>query len=82
MAQFSSTLKFPTPDFRSIWYRIDAMKDLEQKFSIPKDGRVDVAIASTGLRLANDGRLSKHKIWKKDKAYGTIELRVFHKKQH
>ena len=45
----------PTPNFRTIWWRIDRMKNEGVKFGIQEGKHRVVAIDSTGLRPVNDG---------------------------
>lgn len=45
----------PTPDFRTIWWRMDRMKNEGVKFMIQEGKHRVVAIDSTGLRPVNDG---------------------------
>jgi hypothetical protein len=65
----SAFLKFNVPNFRSIWWRIDKMKDFGIKFNVDtKSKHIIAAIDSTGLKLVNDGeyrtmRYDKRKEW-------------------
>lgn len=63
-------LHFPIPNFRTFWWRINVMEKQELKFDLPKGKNIEIAVDSTGLKLANDGeyrttKYGKRKIWAK-----------------
>jgi len=62
-------LKFRIPDFRTFWWRVDNMEQ-GLIFNLPKKRKINVAVDSTGLKLANDGeyrstKYGKRKVWAK-----------------
>ncbi|MDE1768242.1 MAG: IS5 family transposase [Candidatus Micrarchaeota archaeon] len=71
-------LRFPIPNFRTFWWRIDVMERQELKFDLPKGKKIEIAVDSTGLKLANDGeyrttKYGKRKVWAKMHANINIE---------
>ena len=69
MEDLSSIFGFAIPNFRTFWWRIDNLGRQELKFGCSLQ-KIDVAVDSTGLKLANDGeyrstKYSKRKVWAK-----------------
>lgn len=70
MEDICAFLKFPIPNFRTFWWRIEVMGRQELKFCLPTDKKIEVAVDSTGLKLENDGeyrttKYGKRKVWAK-----------------
>ncbi len=61
MKDISQKFDIKMPNFRTIWWRIDRMKDDGIKFNATEGKYRVVAIDSTGLRPVNDGEYRKMK---------------------
>jgi hypothetical protein len=64
MTDISDKLRKPIPNFRTIWWRINQMKNEGVKFNINQRHTV-VAIDATGLRPINDGEYRMMKYGKR-----------------
>ena len=66
MDDISSKLKIKVPNFRTIWWRIDRMKNDGVKFNINQRHTI-IAIDSTGLRPINGGRIQDDEVRKMER---------------
>ena len=79
MEDICISLRFKIPNFRTFWWRIDVMERQKLNFNLPEGKRLDIAIDSTGLKLANDGeyrttKYGKRKVWVK--MHANINIRT------
>lgn len=78
MKDVSVFFHFRIPNFRTFWWRLECMSIEKLDFILPESRRINIAVDSTGLKLANDGeyrttKYGKRKVWAKMHANVNVE---------